>query len=77
MASVTMTLVIHSSIREGTKNCHASTLEAAKDMREVYYFPFFLQSLLHKVTQAAIFCSFSRRMVVTLCAGYKRDFDLI
>lgn len=59
------------NLRRRNQNCNSSTPEAAKDMREVYYFPFLLQSSSHKMTQAAIFCSCSRRMVVTLCAGFK------
>lgn len=61
------------NLRRRNQNYHSSTPEAAKDMREVYYFPFLLQSSSHKVTQAAIFCSCSRRAVVTLCAGFKRE----
>lgn len=55
------------------QNYHSSTPKAAKDMREVYYFPFLLQSSSYKVTQAAIFCSSSRRVVVTLCTVFKRE----
>lgn len=54
------------------QNDHSLTLEAAKDKREVYYFPFLLQSSPYKVTKAAIFCSCSRRVVVTLSTGFKR-----
>lgn len=63
-------------LRRRNQNYHSSTPEVAKDMREVYYFPFLLQSSLHKVTHVAIFCSCSRRTVVTLCRFQKRDFDL-
>lgn len=54
------------------KNDHSLTLEAARDMREVYYFPFLLQSSSYKVTKAAIFCSCSRRVVVILSTDFKR-----